>query len=244
MTLPYIKVYKDFISIVRELDNGARGRLFLAIMQYANEEEVDNLTGAEKIAFLTVKSQIDRDRDAYTDISEKRKLAGKAGAERRWEQEDMANAILPIANDSKNSKCHQDKDKDKDKDKEDILTVSNETVCQSDLEKIVLTWNEVGVNPVSRVTKTSKRYKNLETRIREYSVDEILSAIEKVRHSSFLKGQNRKGWAITFDWFVLPNNFHKVLEGAYDDRSRRTGDKTSNVFMEIGREEGLFGDER
>lgn len=115
MTLPYIKIYRDFIDIVRELDNGARGRLLMAIMLYANDEEPDNLTGAERIAFLTIKSQIDRDRDAYDSISEKRKLAGKVGAERRWEQEKMANAILPMAKDGKNSKCHQDKDKDKDK---------------------------------------------------------------------------------------------------------------------------------
>lgn len=113
MTLPYIKIYRDFIDIVRELDNGARGRLLMAIMLYANDEEPDNLTGAERIAFLTIKSQIDRDRDAYDSISEKRKLAGKVGAERRWEQEKMANAILPMAKDGKNSKCHQDKDKDK-----------------------------------------------------------------------------------------------------------------------------------
>lgn len=118
MTLPYIKIYRDFIDIVRELDNGARGRLLMAIMLYANDEEPDNLTGAERIAFLTIKSQIDRDRDAYDSISEKRKLAGKVGAERRWEQEKMANAILPMAKDGKNSKCHQDKDKDEDKDED------------------------------------------------------------------------------------------------------------------------------
>lgn len=124
--LPYVKVYRDFIDIVRELDNGARGRLFMAIMQYANNEEPDNLTGAEKIAFLTIKSQIDRDRDAYDDISDKRKRAGKNGAERRWGQNEIANAILPLANDSKNGKCYQDKDKEeeKEKDKEGITPLN------------------------------------------------------------------------------------------------------------------------
>lgn len=117
--LSYIKVYKDYIDIARELDNGARGRLFMAILQYANDEEVSDLTGGEKIAFLMMKSQIDRDRDAYEEVSEKRKTAGQKGAKKRWEQEeDIANAILPMANDSKNSKCHQDKDKEEEKDKD------------------------------------------------------------------------------------------------------------------------------
>ena len=117
--LPYIKIYSDFIDIVRELDNGARGRLFLAILQYANGEKPDDLTGGEKIAFLMMKGQIDRDRDVYATTSEKRSAAGQSGAKKRWKNtEKMANAILPMANDSKNSKCHKDKDKDKDKDKE------------------------------------------------------------------------------------------------------------------------------
>jgi hypothetical protein len=120
MGLSYIKVYLDFIDIARALDNGARGRLFMALLEYANGEEVDYLTGAEKIAFLTLKGQIDRDRASYNEISEKRSAAGVRGAEKRWKTK--ASAICHKANDSKNSKCQQDKDeeKDKDKDKEDI----------------------------------------------------------------------------------------------------------------------------
>lgn len=117
MELTYIKVYKDFINIARELDNGARGRLFMAILQYANGEELDNLSGAEKIAFLMVKSQIDRDCENYADVVEKRKAAGIKGAEKRWKDiAKIANAKTPIANDSKNSKCYQDKEKEKEKD--------------------------------------------------------------------------------------------------------------------------------
>ena len=31
-----------------------------------------------------------------------------------------------------------------------------------------------------------------------------------------LQGKNSRGWTITFDWFVNPTNFQKVLEGNYD----------------------------
>ena len=55
-------------------------------------------------------------------------------------------------------------------------------------------------------------------RIREYGIDTVLLAIEKVKASDFLQGKNNRGWIITFDWFVLPNNFPKVLEGNYDNR--------------------------
>lgn len=124
MKLPYIKVYTDFIDIVRALDNGARGRLFLAVMQYANGEEPDELTGAEKIAFLTIKNQIDRDRTAYMDISEKRRQSGTLGGRPKRSTEVKANGFSEkqkkqmVFEKSKKSKCLQDKEKDKDKEED------------------------------------------------------------------------------------------------------------------------------
>ena len=55
-------------------------------------------------------------------------------------------------------------------------------------------------------------------RIKENGLENILKAIDKIKDSDFLQGKNNKGWAITFDWFVLPNNFIKVYEGNYNNR--------------------------
>ena len=57
----------------------------------------------------------------------------------------------------------------------------------------------------------------LKARIADYGVDDVIKAIENIRCSSFLRGKGNKGWTITFDWFVKPNNFIKVLEGNYSD---------------------------
>ena len=115
MGLSYFKVYRDFIEIVRALDNGARGRLFMALLQYVNGEELDNLTGGEKIAFLAMKGQIDRDEASYESVSQVRREAGAKGAKKRWGTEkDIANAILPQSENSKNSICHKEKDKEKE----------------------------------------------------------------------------------------------------------------------------------
>ena len=43
---------------------------------------------------------------------------------------------------------------------------------------------------------------------------------------------------ITFDWFVKPNNFVKVLEGNYDVNGRNAGVETSNPFLEMLMEDG------
>jgi hypothetical protein len=101
---------------------------------------------------------------------------------------------------------------------EESLTVSKETVCRTkDVRRIVEAWNTLGLNEVREVTGESKRGGMLRARVKEHGVDGVLEAIENVRKSDFLKGQNAKGFVITFDWFVKPNNFIKVLEGNYNE---------------------------
>ncbi len=115
-----------------------------------------------------------------------------------------------------------EKDKDTEKDKT-LITVSDETVRQTDIRRVVDAWNglqEYGIKPILRAGRSnSKRYKSLTARIREYGIDNVLRAVERIKGSDFLRGKNKNGWVITFDWFVLPNNFPKVLEGNYDNHS-------------------------
>lgn len=127
----------------------------------------------------------------------------------------------------------KDKEEDKDKEKDNTITVSKETVCLTDVRRIVDAWNELeayGIKKISKLTTTSTRYKSLMARIKQYSVDDVLAAIDRIKQSDFLQGSSRKGWVITFDWFVCPNNFPKVLEGNYDNTTARTyNGKTSAV---------------
>ncbi len=110
-------------------------------------------------------------------------------------------------------------DKDKEKDINDLI-VSKDTIRQTDVQRIIDEWNtleEFGINPVKRMT--SKREQAVKARIRQNHMDDILEAIENIRHSSFLQGQNKNGWMVTFDWFLKPGNFAKVFEGQYADKS-------------------------
>ena len=122
MILPYIKIYPDFINVVQELDNGARGRLLLAIMQYANGEEPDELTGAERIAFIVLKGQIDRDADAYEANAKKQSENGKKGGRPKKPtafSENPKNPPVFSESHSKPKKPEKEKDKDKDKEEEE-----------------------------------------------------------------------------------------------------------------------------
>ena len=100
------------------------------------------------------------------------------------------------------------------------ITDAKASVCRTgDVRRITEAWNALGLGQISKLTPSSKRGGMLRARVNEYGADAVLNAIEKIRNSSFLRGQNRRGWTITFDWFVRPNNFPKVLEGQYDDHA-------------------------
>lgn len=104
---------------------------------------------------------------------------------------------------------------------EDIegLTNPDGFVCRTkDVRRITEAWNTLGLQQLRKVTGDSIRGGMLRARVNEYGTDAVCEAIENIRTSSFLKGQNKDGWVITFEWFVKPNNFVKVLEGNYDDR--------------------------
>lgn len=92
------------------------------------------------------------------------------------------------------------------------------------VRRVIEAWNslsEYGIRKVSRVNSGSKRYNSLVARLNEYGEEEVLHAIENVKHSDFLQGkESGKSWTITFDWFVMPSNFPKVLEGNYDNRDQ------------------------
>ena len=105
----------------------------------------------------------------------------------------------------------------------DVITVSKDTVRQTEsIRRIVAAWNQLeayGIKSIIKLSSKSKRYECLVARLKEYGEENVLKAIENIKQSNFLQGKSsdRRKWFITFDWFVLPNNFPKVLEGNYSN---------------------------
>ena len=108
--------------------------------------------------------------------------------------------------------------------------LSNDKIFVPLIEK----WNELPdtISKISTLKKDTQRYKMLSQRVSEYGADKVLEAIEKIKESSFLLGQNKSGWTITFEWFVRPNNFVKVLEGNYIDKKINKGNFTKGKYIE------------
>lgn len=86
-------------------------------------------------------------------------------------------------------------------------------------EHIKNEWNSLeayGITPIRAITANSKRAKFVRARLKQYGEQAFDEAIEQIKESDFLQGKhNGRSWQITFDWFILPSNFVKVLEGNY-----------------------------
>lgn len=83
-------------------------------------------------------------------------------------------------------------------------------------ETMVSLWNSLGLTKIQGINNARKTMLN--ARLKEYGQDSFDKSIENIKNSSFLRGQNKKGWTITFDWLIKPNNYVKVFENTYADK--------------------------
>ena len=152
------------------------------------------------------------------------------------------NAVTPLLH------CNTEKEIEKDtrgkRQEEDIeadVTAPNGAVCRTgDVRRVVEAWNSLGINPIMKITGSSTRSGMLRARISEYGVDAVINAIAQNNDSSFLKGQNKSGWTVSFDWFVRPNNFLKVMEGRYSDSPHGSQPTHNGVPVDYGSPEDFY----
>lgn len=105
-----------------------------------------------------------------------------------------------------------------------------------DIKSILEKWNSLNISKI--VSIKNQRLKHTKARIKEVGEEEFLKALESINKSSFLKGKNKHGWVISYDWFINPNNFTKVLEGKYVDKEGELKNEKRSRSDEIINEYG------
>lgn len=85
-------------------------------------------------------------------------------------------------------------------------------------EHVVEAWNELaGRRGLPSIRKlTAGRQKSLRSFVRGNTIDEVKAALDAIERSSFLCGENDRGWRADFDFLLQPKSFTKLIEGAYD----------------------------
>lgn len=109
--------------------------------------------------------------------------------------------------------------------------ISKDIYVSTGVDLVIEKWNSLNLSKIVNIK--GNRLKMLNARIKEYEIGGILTAIENIEKSNFLKGQNNKNWIITFDWFIRPNNFIKVLEGNYTNRKGKPQYEANRVLERV-----------
>lgn len=157
--------------------------------------------------------------DAYEKKKERDRIYQK---ERREKQK-----LLALGEKSSDNKTTPSPDvvvSDIEEDKEIDIdnNISKDIFSSTKVQPVIDKWNSLNLQKLVCIKEGTNRYKLLNARIKDYGMDSVLKAIDMIGESSFLKGNNTKGWTITFDWLIKPNNFIKVLEGNYSDKAAKT----------------------
>ena len=133
MATCYVKAYYDWIEQTAALSDAERGRLFIAILEYARSGLEPKLDGRESILFPVFKSIIDRDAKTSISRAESGSKGGSAKANAGKPKQTVANSSK-IPNRRQKTKT-EDKDNDKDVGKgakappprfEDVLSYAEE----------------------------------------------------------------------------------------------------------------------
>ena len=84
--MTYLKVYTDFGELMEPLKNEERGRLFMAMLAYAQDGTAPALEGNERFVGPMARRIIDREAEAYESKAAASRENGRKGAKARWDR--------------------------------------------------------------------------------------------------------------------------------------------------------------
>lgn len=252
----YFVVQIDHLQAVLPLlSMEERGQLLTALTDHVTGDNAlpGDLADKVSMAYNIMAGAIDANYAKYDETVEKRRAAARA----KYAKKDAPNASTSMqvdanADNTKTKTKTNTKTKTKTKTKTSVLKKdtsisggdaenAREASAPEDVQAapkgpgadavraVREAWNSLGLSQVTTVTADTNRGKQLAARLKQYGLEKVLAAIEQIRQSSFLQGQSTTGWIVTFDWFVKPNNFLKVLEGNYNDHADAA--KKSRSFL-------------
>lgn len=133
--MKYLKIFTDFSECLKELDEAAIGRLFLAMLRYAETGIVPTLTGDERVAFPFAKIAIDKQFKSYNNKVNAAAIA-RASSDNTLISDDISikqdvsfcnNPQHSVSNRNKlKSRQDNDNDNDNDNDKDNDKDKDNE----------------------------------------------------------------------------------------------------------------------
>lgn len=216
--MKYLKVFTDFADAMEELGDAERGRLFTAMLKYAETGAAPDFRGNERFIWPVAKLQIDR---MAAECEGRAKTSRENGSKGGRPKKTQGNPKNP-AGFSKTQKS-QDKDNDKDKDKENIPSGNNTPPTpprgRVDVpEALMENWNGF-----------CEMRKKIKKPLTDRAAKMILNELERLA-----PGDNHtKG-------LILDQSVKRCWQDVYPLKGDKSAGWTDNVFLQMLREEGEY----
>ncbi len=214
--MKYLKVFTDFADAMEELGDAERGRLFTAMLKYAETGAAPDFRGNERFIWPVARLQIDR---MAAECEGRAKTSRENGSKGGRPKKTQCNPKNP-AGFSKTQKS-QDKDNDKDKDKENIPSGNNTPPPpprgRVDVpEALMENWNGF-----------CEMRKKIKKPLTDRAAKMILNELERLA-----PGDNHtKG-------LILDQSVKRCWQDVYPLKADKSAGGTDNVFLQMLQEEG------
>lgn len=219
--------YRSFRDAFNALDKDVRLRMYEAVINYGLDLVEPHFEGIEKVLWTLIRPQLEANNKRFENGCKGGAPMGNQNARKTTKKQPRNNQKQPNNNNNNNNNNNVN----------DIRTLKTSFKVSSfgandapadpkiDFEKIKGSWNDEAQKSHSLMPKLrsmqKQRQKQIAARIREYGEEVFFDAMKKAVASDFLNGKNRRGWIASFDWFVKPTNFAKVVDGNYNDSARK-----------------------
>ena len=225
----------------------------MAMFQYEKTKEKPELDPVSDMAFCFIRSQMERDQQAYEEKCELGRQNGMKGGRPRKSEKSRSFLENPTVfpetqktqgfseNQTVFPETQKTQGKGKGKGKEEYIKkdISNE-ISQKDrfpYKEITDLYNQICTDLPACVKLSESRKKAIRARLSSgYTVEDFKTLFQKTKDSSFLTGGNNRNWIAGFDWLIKDGNMAKVLEGTFDDRSQEqkaTSPAPKSIYREL-----------
>lgn len=184
-------LYTDYSQHVARLSNEEAGELLKALFAFVETGELPELSGSLGMCFSFISSQIQRDKEKYMDICEKRAEAGRMGGLQK--QANVANASFAKQNQANVA------DNDTVNESDNVNDTNKKQIYGQQVDRLYYLMNvgRARVSSKGRLRKTSGDW-YIENLLKDgFSMEQILEVAEQI-------GSSPKA-----DWTQLRNVMHE-----------------------------------
>ena len=226
--------YRSFRDAFNALDKDVRLRMYEAVINYGLDLVEPHFEGIEKVLWTLIRPQLEANNKRFENGCKGGAPMGNQNARKQPKDNRETTKKQPRNN---QKQPNNNNNNNNNNNVNDIRTLKTSFKVSSfgandapadpkiDFEKIKGSWNDEAQKSHSLMPKLrsmqKQRQKQIAARIREYGEEVFFDAMKKAVASDFLNGKNRRGWIASFDWFVKPTNFAKVVDGNYNDSARK-----------------------